>query len=246
MKYLRACLLSIIVVGCATTPHKESAVINPEKSSVVEEKMVMATNQLHKAPDKAATQTVDAADANSTQDASQINWGDPLSGEYRIEAGDTLMFRSFDDPTLDEQVVVRYDGNISLPLVPDINVNLATREEAEQKIKKAYSKVFIDPQVSLSIVSSTSKFFQVMGEVQRPDRYPYERRMTLLDAINTAGGPRINQRSGDTFVGAQGALSKALIIRRSPQGRRVVLDYDLHGLSEPGPHASDAPFIQAT
>ncbi|HQE83569.1 MAG TPA: polysaccharide biosynthesis/export family protein, partial [Candidatus Hydrogenedentes bacterium] len=41
---------------------------------------------------------------------------------YRIEAGDQLEFRSYDDPTLNQAVIVRYDGHISLPMVPDLRV----------------------------------------------------------------------------------------------------------------------------
>jgi polysaccharide biosynthesis/export protein len=237
------CVALAVLSGCASNGGSAVTKGSDPSAGPVEEALVMKTGELHNYGDGSAVpeapDTPEIGMASVQGDA--LTWGDPLSGAYLIEPGDTLMFRSFDEPTLDQQVVVRFDGNISLPLIPDVNVNLLTREEAEAAIRDGYGEVFIDPQISLSIVASTSKFFQVMGDVQQPARYPYERRMTILDAINTAGGPRINQRSGDSFVGAQGSLSKALIIRNTPEGERMVVEFDLRGLSTPGPHPSEAP-----
>lgn len=159
---------------------------------------------------------------------------------YRIGAGDLLDFRSFDDPLLSRQVAVRYDGYISLPLIPDIQVAGKTREEALGILETAYAEYFNDPFISLAIVAVESKTYSVMGDVSRPAIYPYVQPITLLDAINTAGGMRINTRAGDTFVASQGQLTKAIIIR-SAEGSREVIEYDLRGLQEPGPHQSQAP-----
>lgn len=160
--------------------------------------------------------------------------------EYRIGAGDVLDFRSFDDPLLSRQVVVRYDGHVSLPLIPDVQVNGKTRAEALEILEEAYAEYFNDPFISLSIVAVESKVYSVMGDVSRPAIYPYTHPITLLDAINTAGGMRINTRAGDTFVASQGQLTKAVIIR-SAEGQREVIEYDLRGLQEPGHHQSQAP-----
>jgi polysaccharide export outer membrane protein len=229
-----------VLVGCATTTSSTGPVTrlaDVDGDGVVEERLTMSTEELHDYGDDDVSIDLNAGTAGDTA----ADWGDPLAGEYLIEAGDTLYFRSFEDSSLDQQVVVRYDGNISLPMIPDVSVDLATRSEAEERVREAYLAVLKDPQVSLNIISSTSKFFQVMGDVSQPARYPFERRMSILDAINRAGGQRVNQRSGDSFVGQQGSLSKALIIRHNKEGARVVLEYDLRGLSQPGPHESDAP-----
>ena len=160
--------------------------------------------------------------------------------EYRIGAGDILDFRSFDDPLLSRQVVVRYDGFVSLPLIPDLQVSGKTRAEALDQLETAYAEFFNDPFISLAIVTVESKSYSVMGDVSRPAIYPYTQPITLLDAINVAGGLRVNTRAGDTFIASQGQLTKAVIIR-SAEGTREVLEYDLRGLQEPGPHQSQAP-----
>src|SRR5690606_36156393 len=72
-----------------------------------------------------------------------------------------------------------------------------------------------------------------------PAQYPYVRPISLLDAINIAGGKRVNTRGGDSFVGGQGQLIKALIIRNTELGRQVG-EFDLKDLEKPGPHQSEA------
>ena len=159
---------------------------------------------------------------------------------YRIGAGDSLGFRSFDDPSLNTNVIVRHDGYVSLPWVPDVRVAGLTRTEATLLLKEAYSELYYDPEVSLTILDASSQSYMVIGDVQRPAEYPYTRPITLLQGITNAGGLRINQRGGDTFVGGQGQLVKAFIIRNEMDDRQVY-EYDLRSLQEPGRHVSDTP-----
>jgi protein involved in polysaccharide export with SLBB domain len=64
----------------------------------------------------------------------------------------------------------------------------------------------------------------------------------LLDAITAAGGIRVNQRSGDSFVGATGQLVKASIVRGEGEDR-VVTEYDLRDFGETGPSSASTPVI---
>lgn len=160
--------------------------------------------------------------------------------DYVIGPGDILSFQSFDDPALSrEQVIVLYDGKITLPLIPDINVDGMTREQAEAAVRTAYEKVFRDPQLAINVRGPQSKFYYVLGDIVRPSRYPYESRVSVLEAINTAGGLRITQRSGgESFAATTATLSKAFIIRTG-RGPREVIELDLRGLTNKGPHASE-------
>ena len=88
-----------------------------------------------------------------------------------------------------------------------------TREEATAKVREAYQALYFEAEVSLQITEAMSKTYTVAGEVSRPAEFPYLKPITLLDAIVAAGGLRVNQRGGDSFVGGQGQLVKAIIIR---------------------------------
>lgn len=182
-------------------------------------------------------QPVSAPGAELTPEAEAIG-GVPAN--YTLGPGDTLSFQSFDDPTLNRDgVIVLYDGTISLPLITDIQVAGKTRAEAEDAVRQAYGSIFKDPLLALNVRSATSKYFYVLGDVVRAAKYPYEGRINVLEAINTAGGLRITQRSGgESYAATTGTLSKAFLIRSTPAGRQVI-ELDLRGLTRQGAHPSE-------
>ncbi|MBX3180658.1 MAG: SLBB domain-containing protein [Candidatus Hydrogenedentes bacterium] len=161
---------------------------------------------------------------------------------YRIGATDVLGFRSFDDETINSTVVVRHDGMISLPWIPDVRVGGLTREAATEVVREAYQELYYEAEVSLQIIDATSKTFTVTGDVNRAAEYPYLKPLTLLDAIIAAGGLRVNQRGGDSFVGGQGQLVKAFIIRGEGE-ERLVTSYDLRNLEKSGAHNAQTPVL---
>lgn len=237
------------LAGCATHPAGAAAdakatADTKSRNIVIKEVLSVKTKELHQLPvSPAGAKAPETSVAPTPEPVAPESSGETdLTAEYRIQPGDLLDFQSFDDASLTRQVMVRYDGQISLPLVPDLNVENATREEATTAIRTAYSTVFKDPQVTLTIRDAASKVYYMMGDVMRPMEYPYRRPISVLGAINLAGGMRVNQRGGDTYVGAQGQLTKALIIRHE-DGARNVMELDLRGLSLPGEHASDTPVL---
>ena len=166
---------------------------------------------------------------------------DAASEDYLIGAGDLLEFLSFDDETLNREVTVRYDGHISLPLIPDQNVGSINRATAEENLRAAYARVFRDPQLSLIVKEPTSKTFLVMGDVATPGRIPYTRSTSLVEAITLAGGLRQRNTSSSTggFIGITGQLTKAFVVRHV-NGQREVYEYDLRHMGQSGAHASEA------
>lgn len=225
-------MLGLIVLnGCETAPASNSA--ESSSGEAVEEKLVIATDKI--LPEEAVAKEPPTAQPSSTANGF-------VFPEYRLGAGDRLHFRSFDDPSLDGDVSVRHDGYISLPWVKDMKVSGKTRDEATKIIQKAYTNLFFEAEISLTIVESRSQYITIMGDVSRPAEYPYTKPITLLDSITLAGGLRINQRSGDSFAGGQGQLVKAFVIRHS-DGNREVMEFDLRNMELSGSHASDTPIF---
>lgn len=224
----------LTAAGCASTGAPAQAAKDAAPAAAVEDSVVVPTAQL-------LPQEAQPADAASAAPAGPIT-ADYFE-TYRIGPGDMLAFRSFDDESLSTPVTVRYDGHISLPLIADLKVDGLTREEAAAKVKEAYGAMYQDPVVALTVLEPRSKKISVLGEVNQPADYFYTQPMTLLDAIAGAGGIRVSRGdSRDSFVGTEGKLVKALLIRHA-NGERQVLEYDLRGLETPGVHASDAPVI---
>jgi len=161
-------------------------------------------------------------------------------GDYRIGAGDILEFVSFDDESLNREVVVRYDGHVSLPRIRDVEVKGLTRREAEEALASAYGKIYRDPDISLTIVSTESKTYTVTGDVALPGSYPYTRATSLWQAISLAGGLAQDGTGDEGFIGITGQVTQAVIVRRI-NGERQVYAYDMRGLADPGVYEGDVP-----
>lgn len=163
--------------------------------------------------------------------------------EYRIGAGDKVEFQSFNDEKISrEELVVRFDGYLSLPLIPDVAVGNLTRSEAEERIREEYRAIFRDPQIALIVRDAASKSYAIVGDVEKPGVYPYTTSTKLIEAISLAGGLRRRSSSSSVggFVGVTGQLTKAFIIR-TVNGQREVLQFDLRSLGTPGAHDSEVP-----
>jgi len=127
--------------------------------------------------------------------------------DYKLRTGDVLYIRS-DHPVLaksfgqidqfymdDTRIVqnlpilagftVDEEGRIDLPLVGMIEVGGMTMLEAETQIKEGASQVFSDPSIKVFLLNY---FVTVLGEVNRPGRYPiYNHRLNIFEAMGLAG-----------------------------------------------------------
>ncbi len=230
-------VLAALVAGCASnSTHRKPGHDGSEGTAASAETGIVDTMVV-------PTQDIRGEDAEDAAHESVSEQPIPEPEDemsYRIGPGDVLFFRSFDDDQLSMSVPVRYDGHISLQVVPDLKVEGLTRKEAEDLAREAYSEYFVEPELSLSVAEVRSKIFTVMGEVSQPSEYDYTRPITLLNAINIAGGIRVNQRGGDSYVGAQGQLVQALVIRHIGDERHV-FEVDMRDFEQPGPSPADTP-----
>jgi polysaccharide export outer membrane protein len=87
---------------------------------------------------------------------------------------------------------VRLDstGHITLPYVGKIALNGASLQSAADSITQKLKGVVADPQVQVDLVGDVSGSVLVAGAVKTPGRFSaLQGPLTLLDAINLAGGP---------------------------------------------------------
>lgn len=203
------------------------------RKELITEQTVVKTKTLYSFPER-----------KSPEKAAPAGAAEPVraEGEYRIGAGDTLDFQLFDDTQMSREVKVRFDGYISLPQIDEMKVAGMTRDEVLESLNRAYLGVYKKPHIALTVKEAASKSFFMLGDVEKPGEFPYLRPLSVLEAVNTAGGPRINTTSGDSYIGAQGQMTKAFVIRHQ-EGKREVHEYDLSGLRESGESPSDAPVL---
>jgi polysaccharide export outer membrane protein len=121
-------------------------------------------------------------------DESNENSG-ALVGLYNLKPLDPLFISLLGIPDEKEiETEVNEYGQINLPYIeaPIEVVGLST-SQLERKIQDIYINGGIYRNVTVNIQTSAKSYF-MEGEVSRPQEYPLNRRITLLQAIAAAGG----------------------------------------------------------
>ncbi len=131
-----------------------------------------------------------AADKEAADIASALKQIGSAKTDYRISSADLISVTVYQDLDMNRKVRVNANGAISMPLIGTVKVGGMTLLEAQNTIEAKLAQFLVSPQVSLFIEEYGNKTVFVMGEVQRPGSYPIptESRMTVLEAISTAGG----------------------------------------------------------
>jgi len=141
---------------------------------------------------------------------------------YVIQPGDVLSIKFAYDTNLDEQVVVRPDGKISLQLVDEIKAEGREPAELARELAQLYGRVLRDPKVAVIVREFAGMKVYVGGEVYSPRMLPLTGRMTALQAVQSAGG--FNDKA---------KLSSVIIVSRGegnlPSARTVNLKKVLAG-----------------
>jgi polysaccharide biosynthesis/export protein len=119
---------------------------------------------------------------------------------YIIGCGDVLDVKVWRHPDLAQEAVVRPDGNISFPLVGDVKAADLAPDELKKEIARRLMSVVRDPQVTVNVKQFMSQKIFVLGEVNRPGVYPFEGRVSILDAIGRAGSYKDTATIASTVV----------------------------------------------
>jgi protein involved in polysaccharide export with SLBB domain len=137
-------------------------------------------------------------------------WSDELP-TYRLGEGDRIKVRFPLTPEMDEDVLIRPDGVVSLQATGDVPVASLTPGAAADLISQAAQKRLKKPQVAVSVLDAASSRIFIGGEVKQPGAYPLTGPLTVVDALQVAGG------AGDTA-----RLSEVILLRRSPDNRAML------------------------
>src|ERR1022692_4959469 len=122
--------------------------------------------------------------------AQQETAKEPVSSDqYRIGAGDVLQILVWReaDASLPE-TVVQVDGKISVPLIGEVPVAGLTLAELQTSLVEKFSRYIHGPVVTVNCRQINSRKVYVMGRVKKEGPILLLRPMTVLQAINEAGG----------------------------------------------------------
>ena len=151
-----------------------------------------------------------SAFAGETADLANQEQGQE-QGTYIIGAGDILEITTWKEEDFSRaEILVRLDGMITFPLINDIQAKGRTPIQVKQDIEEKLKDYVENPVVTVTVRSSGSKRFYILGEVANTGEYPLVKGLTVLQAFALAGG----------FT--EWASKKEIILMRNEDGKQKI------------------------
>ena len=111
--------------------------------------------------------------------------------EYRLGAGDVVRITVYQNPDLTLETRVSETGVVSYPLIGQVRLGGQSISAAERAIADGLrnGNFVKQPQVTIAVLQVRGNQANVLGQVNRPGRYPLEvADMKLTDLLAMAGG----------------------------------------------------------
>jgi len=123
---------------------------------------------------------------------------------YELGRGDEITVNAIGRPELTAKHVIGPDGQITMPIVGEIQIAGMTREDASLAIEKALSNYYSTVSISISVDQYTSNQIVLLGAVEHPGIMTFDKTPTLLEVISRGGV----QAGGTGIVGQSEAGSR--------------------------------------
>ncbi|GBC63777.1 sugar transporter [Desulfonema ishimotonii] len=112
----------------------------------------------------------------------------PHASAVALEPGDEIDVKFQFWPELNEVQKIQPDGNISLQLVGNVLAAGLTPEQLTLYLEALYQSKIRKPVITVIVRNFANRNIYVGGEVRKPGVIPLRHRMSVLEAIMTAGG----------------------------------------------------------
>jgi polysaccharide export outer membrane protein len=133
---------------------------------------------------------------------------------YRLQPGDVLEISVWKEENLRREVLVRSDGGLSFPLAGDISVSGMSPEDLQHELETRLRNFIPDVTVSVAVHQINGNQVFVVGRVNRPGVYKFDRPLDVMQALSLAGGTT-------EFAG----VDSIRILRRGPDGAQRTFDF---------------------
>ena len=115
-------------------------------------------------------------------------------GQATLRVGDPVELKIAGVPTEEQTQVnniytVDASGTVNMPYINKVRAEGLTPAQLASSIEGSYrsGKIYTNPTITI-VMAPTARFVNVGGAVRTPSRVPFTEDMTLLTAINAAGG----------------------------------------------------------
>jgi polysaccharide export outer membrane protein len=139
-----------------------------------------------------------------------------LGSGYKIAPMDTITIKVFKMPDLSGDYEVDLTGQLSMPLIGNVEANDLTMAQLDDRLTQRLGEKYLqNPDVTVSLKSSTLRSVTIDGAVNRSGSYPVLGPTTLMQAVALAGGTN------------QDANNRRVAIFRTIEGKRQAAAFDL-------------------
>ncbi|MCG6272391.1 polysaccharide export protein [Vibrio vulnificus] len=144
-------------------------------------------------------------DAPSSPQLTQKEQRDASLDDYHLGTGDKIEIIVYGEDDLSMKLKIGKAGLVNFPYIGEVKLTGRTPSEIETEIEKRLrGDYLLNPMVTVNLESF--RLFYISGEVEQPNGYEYQPRLTVEQAIAMAGGftdradkGDINIRSGSTL-----------------------------------------------
>lgn len=129
---------------------------------------------------------------------------------YRLNPGDKLDIKVWQEENLQGEVTVQPDGSVSFPLVGQLPAAGKTTLEFAALLSERLGQYLPAPEVNVRLVAAEGNLVYVTGEVAHPGAFALKRPTDVMQAIGLAGGLTEFADDADIVIlrrGADGAVS---------------------------------------
>ena len=133
---------------------------------------------------------------------------------YLIGPEDVLTIVVWREKDMSTDAVVRPDGQISIPLLNDLQAAGLTPDQLKASIEKAASKFVAEPNATVIVKAINSRKVHIVGNVIKAGTFPLAGDMTVLQLIAQAGGLQ------------EWADSKHITVMRKEDGKDKALSFN--------------------
>ncbi|MFA0413286.1 polysaccharide export protein [Vibrio renipiscarius] len=203
IKFLLSFVIPIFTIGCTVPgshlPTDAKNVVEPENK---QSNSTRDHINLHRLTAQSVGSLSNKKLFNSQPNTSLDN--EIAAYEYKIGPGDILNVTVWDHPELtipagsyrsasEAGNWVHADGTIFYPYIGTVHVSGMTVREIRRDMSKKLTRVLESPQIDVNVAAFRSQKAYITGEIAKPGQQAITNiPLTLLDAINRAGGLGVN------------------------------------------------------
>ena len=134
---------------------------------------------------------------------------------YQLQPGDVIDVSVWKEEDLRREVLIRSDGGISFPLAGDLVAAGLTPVELRAELETRLRSFIPDVTVSVAVQAINGNQVFVVGRVNRPGVYKFDRPVDVMQVLSLAGG-------ASEFADVDGIR----ILRRTPAGGQRSFEFE--------------------